>query len=133
MDWTRAHPKRLPTAAEYTANATRMADIDNKIETVNAQIRELEKERLNLQLERANRVAFVAPFRRLPPEIICNITVKYLELGESLYTLTNVCSSMRDAINGFKSLWSTISIVEPGQNFVDRSFGKVSCSHFFFN
>ncbi|PVF94370.1 hypothetical protein CPB86DRAFT_828662 [Serendipita vermifera] len=59
-----------------------------------------------LRKDRANKLAFIASFRRLPLELLGEIAVFCLEMGESPSKLNSISSSMRAAVNGMKSLWT---------------------------
>ncbi|KAG8815203.1 hypothetical protein FRC17_000832 [Serendipita sp. 399] len=76
-----------------------------------SQIHALQIRVAQLEQERAQRVSFIAPFRRLPQEIIARIAEICIELGDSPTVLNRVCSSMRSAVNGMRELWGTIHIV----------------------
>jgi F-box-like len=86
MNCTEPHSCRLPLAANPKER-----------------IRQLEAHISDLKTESD-------PFRRLPLEILCEIAQYAIALGDSPLNLNQVCSSMRAAINGMKSLWANISI-----------------------
>jgi hypothetical protein len=91
--------------------------VKSKIQTINGSIDEMvsmteesKQKLLQLRQERANRVSFIAAYRRLPTEILCEIAWHCLQIGMQPYILNQVDTAMRYAVNGFKALWARIYI-----------------------
>jgi hypothetical protein len=103
MEWAPLHPRRLPTAWEIQENRGKIRELDTNIADLKEQ---LEK----LQADRNVRASFISSFRRLPAEILCEIIVNALNMGQSLARLSEVCASMRSAIIGMKQLWTNITL-----------------------
>jgi len=89
--------------------------VKSKIQTINGSINEmismaedLTQKLLQLQQERANRLSFIATYRRLPIEILCEIAWHCLQIGMQPSVLNRVDTAMRYAVNGFKALWARI-------------------------
>ena len=91
--------------------------VKSKIQTINDSIDEmvsmtekLTQKRLQLRQEQTNRLSFIATYRRLPAEILCEIAWHCLQIGMQPSVLNRVDMAMRHAVNGFKALWATIYI-----------------------
>jgi hypothetical protein len=126
MAWREPHPRRIATPDEVQENKRQIQALDDQI---NAMIRATDgsaQELLQLQQERANRLSFIAPYRRLPTEILSEIAWHCVHKGIKPSDLNQIDAAMRYAVNGFRALWSRI--------FVTRSIiapGKVrGCSHY---
>ncbi|CAG8730828.1 15214_t:CDS:1, partial [Acaulospora colombiana] len=114
MNWVEPHPKRLPTPNEILRIKDEVALLDFEIASLYTYLRELER-------DRDNKASFVAPIRRIPPEILGDIAMACLQVGIPPYILSQVSSLMRDAVNGMKKLWSSIHYFVPrGQNMADK-------------
>lgn len=98
------HPTRLPSLEES-------ALARQKIVWLNAQIFYLRNLLANLEHERDNCRSFIAPIRRLPPELLCQIAEHYDQLGGCVQLLSTVSSSFRCALVGIKRLWRKIILV----------------------
>ena len=109
--WTEPHPRRLPSALEIEETHTRVQQLDAEISNLFSQISLLQERVHTLEVERSQRISFIAPFRRLPSEILVKIVELCINAGDSPGILNSVCSSMRKAVNGMKVLWGTIHIV----------------------
>jgi hypothetical protein len=86
---------------ELHENKLRIMILDDKITQL---VEELER----CRDERDGRRRFIAPFRRLPHELLCEIALHGLEMGQSPLTLSHVCVASREALSGMKSLWTKI-------------------------
>lgn len=106
MTWKEPHPKRLPLPEEIKENKTRVEELISQVAIINRNIDKLFKRRSQLQREISERRSFLAAFRRLPPEILSEIALRCVEGGGSPSQLNQICTSMRDAVNGTKSLWA---------------------------
>jgi hypothetical protein len=109
--WTEPHPRRLPSALEIEETHATVLQLDAEISHLQSQISLLRDRVHKLEVERSQRVSFVAPFRRLPPEILVRIVELCINAGDPASILNSVSSSMRNAVNGMKVLWGTIHIV----------------------
>lgn len=111
MTWEEPHPRYLPSAEETKVIETDIRHLDEEILKLTRQIDDLVDLRSDLQRQRSLKLAFIASFRRLPGEILAEIALQCIELGESPFRLTHICASMRDAVIGIKPIWSTIHLV----------------------
>jgi hypothetical protein len=109
--WTEPHPRRLPSALEIEETHATVQKLDAEIIDLQSQISLLQDRVRKLEEERSQRISFVAPFRRLPPEILVKVVELCVSAGDSASILNSVCSSMRKAVNGMQVLWGTIHIV----------------------
>jgi hypothetical protein len=119
MVWIEPHPTRLPSLAEIAESRAIIRDADLKIVALTNQIASLEKLRSNLQTTRDNQASFIAPFRRLPPELLEEIALYYIGEQESrgAGVIDQVCSSLREVVLRMKWIWQTIRIVDPDRNY----------------
>jgi hypothetical protein len=69
MTWKEPHPRRLPLPEEYIGNK-------GLIKELNVKIKKLRDELQVLKTERIVRVLFIAPFRRLPEELVSEIELQ---------------------------------------------------------
>lgn len=97
MPWTEPHPQRLPSSAEYLEAKRAIGELESKIAQLKQELRVLE-------WERDRRVSFIAPFHRLPIDILCEIASQYVQMRGSPAILGQVCHSLREAVNGHKAL-----------------------------
>lgn len=116
LEWQEPHPQRLPSPGEIADNLVKIQEAKLRIKELTKQIRELERTRFTAQCDHDNRVSFIAPFRRLPEEILHEIAAHCLEMkdGTKPWELNQVNKAMRTAVNGLKGLWSTIWIKAQG-------------------
>lgn len=105
MAWIDPNPKRLPTPVELYENKLRIKKLDDRITHLNE---ELER----CQDERNGRRRFIAPFRRLPHELLCEIASQGLEMGQSPLKLSHACVASREALIGMKGLWTRIVLCD---------------------
>jgi hypothetical protein len=114
MAWTEPHPTRLPSPKEIAEGRAIIRDADVKIEGLSRQIEALNKQRSRFQTIRDNQASFIAPFRRLPPEILEEISLYYMDAqkfrGDGV--LDQVCSSLRAVVLRMKWIWKKIRIVQ---------------------
>lgn len=126
MPWTKPHPRRLPTSNEYKENERIIKELESKINQLKQEIEDLE-------WERDKRRSFVAPFRRLPCDILCEIASHFVQERGSPQTLNQTCFSLREAVNGHKRLWSKIFLSIPLEDGAETQFYEdrfqVSCSY----
>lgn len=109
MLWKESHPCRLPTPDELQDNRSKICDADVQITALTSQINALQKLLEDIQRDRELRASFIAPFRRLPPEIIGEIALHCIHAGSpGPQILNQVSVSMRITINSTKALWSKI-------------------------
>jgi hypothetical protein len=106
------HPRRLPDEVEVRHCKAIITEIDKDIDALELQMEKLNERLQDLKRKRANHVSFLAPFRRLPAEILCKIGVLCLHNEDSITTITSIHSSLRYAMIGMPSLWRYIRLVE---------------------
>ncbi|PVF94371.1 hypothetical protein CPB86DRAFT_818065 [Serendipita vermifera] len=99
MQWIDPHPRWVPTPDEILQVKDEIRSIDSEIASLRIYIAQLRK-------DRANKLAFIASFRRLPLELLGEIAMLCLKMGESPSKLNSISSSMRAAVNGMKALWT---------------------------
>jgi hypothetical protein len=112
MEWTAPHPPRRPYPAEIEEGRHKIEELDQQIAYLTNQTKEPTRLRLHLEQERRNCESFIAPFRRMPTEILCEIAWHAVWQGTSRLVLNQICALMRDAVNGFKALWNYIYITK---------------------
>ncbi|KAJ7498115.1 hypothetical protein B0H11DRAFT_1856679 [Mycena galericulata] len=93
----------------------RLACLDDEISRLQGQLKQLEEERALLSEYHAQNTAIISPLRRIPPEILGEIfswtlSSAALDVGESPWVLTQVCSRWRTVSISKPSLWSLIHI-----------------------
>jgi hypothetical protein len=110
MQWTAPHPRRRPYPGEIEDGKHKIAELDPQIANLTNQIEELTKLRHSLEQERRNCQSFIAPFNRMPTEILCEIAWHAVGQETSPSLLNQICAPMRDAVNGFKAFWNHIYI-----------------------
>jgi hypothetical protein len=108
---------RVPSPQEIAQGRAIIRDADLKIAALSDQIENLERLRSNLQTVRDNQASFIATFRRLPPELLEEIALYYIDgqLPHGTGALEQVCSSLRAVVLGMKWIWQTIRLVYPDQ------------------
>jgi hypothetical protein len=113
MTWVEPHPTHLPSPEEITEGRAIIRDADLKIVALSSQIDGLERLRSNLQTIRDNQTSFLAPFRRLPPELLEEIALYYIDAQEfrGVGALDQVCSLLREVVLRMKWIWKRIHIV----------------------
>jgi len=128
MTWRPPHPRRLPTGQEIRDNQYRIWEINTQVDELTTKIDGLVQLRLTLQQEADNRKSFITSFRRLPAEILCAIAWQSWHHAEVSPTILNqVNATMREAVNGFKALWTEIRITTRPLKF---RFGVCNHSHY---
>jgi septal ring factor EnvC (AmiA/AmiB activator) len=115
-EWKEPHPRRLPSLEEISSTRTSIVELDNELNDLRVQIEQLESRVAVLQNERENQVSFIAPFRRLPQELLANIAKICIRTGDSPSNLNQVCHSFRMAVNSINHAWSTIHLVPRKQS-----------------
>jgi hypothetical protein len=107
MSWCEPHPRRNATAAEVEQNSRKIRALDQNIEAQEDNHDAIHK-RIELPEEQANRQSFIAPFYRLPTEILCEIALHCVNGGMKPTDLNQINAAMRSAVNGYKALWASI-------------------------
>lgn len=110
MGWTAPHPRRRPNPAEIEEGRRKIEELDRQIANAAEQIEEIDQLKCALQQERRNCQSFIAPFQRMPTEILCEIARHAVYELTPPMLLNQICSAMRDAVNGFKAFWKHINI-----------------------
>jgi hypothetical protein len=103
MAWKEPHPRRLPLPAEYLENKRLIKELDARIEKLRDELQVLET-------ERNARLSFIAPFRGIPQELVGEIALQCVEIGESPQMLNQICANFREAVNNISNLWNKIYI-----------------------
>jgi hypothetical protein len=110
LDLPFPHPRKLPTDAEVHQCKTIIAEIGRGIRDIEAEIENLKRRIGKLNRKRSNYNSYIAPFRRLPIEILGEIAILCTTNGDSITKMTSIHSSLRDAIIGMPSLWRYICL-----------------------
>jgi len=99
---------------------TSLADVDRKIEATQAQldqivadyqctIKQLERERATLEEKISRTLAYMAPIRRLPSELLRHIFImNFDEYPCCAWILSSVCSQWRRLALSMPKLWSKV-------------------------
>jgi hypothetical protein len=106
------HPRRLPNEAEVQQCKSIITEMDRDIDVLEIQIEKLNARLQDLKRKRANHVSYLAPFRRLPVEILCKIGMLCLQNDRNVIKITSIHSSLRDAMIGIPTLWRHIRLIE---------------------
>jgi hypothetical protein len=104
------HPKQLPTAVEIQYSTMIINDMDESIGNLKTKIHELQVRLQGLQRKRENYASYIAPFRRLPAEILSEIVRMGLYDGGYILDLAHINSQFRDAVFGTRSIWRHIRL-----------------------
>jgi hypothetical protein len=112
MEWREPHPRRIATPAEVRENKRQIQALDDQIKEITGTNERPTQEILQLQQERANRLSFIAPYRRLPTEVLAEIARYCVREGMKPSKLNQVDTAMRYAVNGFKAFWSSIFLTK---------------------
>jgi hypothetical protein len=110
MSWRELHPRHIPSNAEVREQQWQIQGLDHQIEAAMASTEGSAQVVIELRQERANRVSFIAPFRRLPIEILCEVAWQCAKQGTKPSVLNQVNEAMRYAVNGFKALWANLYV-----------------------
>jgi hypothetical protein len=115
MAWIEPHPTHLPSPKEIAEGRAIIRDADLRIAALSDQIEPLERLKSHFQINRDNQTSFLSTFRRLPPEILEEIALHYIDAQNprGVGVLDQVCSSLRAVIWRMKWMWKTINIVQP--------------------
>jgi hypothetical protein len=98
-DWTDlpyAHPRQLPNEDDIRRTRSIIEQIDRSIE--------------DLQRKKAPYVSYIAPFRRLPTEILSEIISISIEDGADILVMAGICSRLREVVLGMAEIWGTIKL-----------------------
>jgi hypothetical protein len=106
------HPRRLPNEAEVQQCKAIIIEVDKDINALELQVEKLNGRLQDLKRKRANHVSYLAPFRRLPVEILCKIGMLCLQNDRNVIKITSIHSSLRDAMIGNQTLWRHIRLIE---------------------
>jgi hypothetical protein len=109
----------LQTTRDNVASFIRFPYKLFKILVLSVQIASLEKRRSDLQTIRDNQASFISTFRRLPPELLEEIALYYIDEQEhrGVGVLDQVCFSLRAVVLRMKWIWQKIRIVDPDRNY----------------
>jgi hypothetical protein len=115
MAWIEPHPMHLPSPQDIAEGRAIIRDADLRIAALSDQIEPLERLKSHFQTIRDNQTSFLSTFRRLPPEILKEIALHYLnaQTPRGFGVLDQVCSSFRAVIWRMKWMCKTINIVQP--------------------
>ena len=112
MAWKEPYPRRLPHPEEYIENKRRIKELDAKIEKLRNELQVLET-------ERNARLSFITPFHRLPQELLAEIALRCVRIGESPQMLNQICLNFREAVNNLSILWNKIYLHASGKTYDD--------------
>jgi hypothetical protein len=127
MEWREPHPRRIATPAEVRENTRQIQALDDKINAMTERDERSTLKLLKLKQERANRLSFIAAYRRLPTEILGEIAWQCVQEGMKPSKLNQIDAAMRYAVNGFKAFWSCILVTK-----CDESRERVRGSSYYY-
>ncbi|PVG01747.1 hypothetical protein CPB86DRAFT_57594 [Serendipita vermifera] len=105
------HPRHRPSTSEIQTSPSVISALERSIKDIQNQANQLQLQLEALQQRKANCLSYVAPLRRLPPEILSNIITFCLEKGIEITTLTQSCGVIRDAVLDMPTIWRNIHLL----------------------
>jgi hypothetical protein len=106
------HPRHAPsTTTEIQTCKSVVDDLERSIKTRRDEINKLELQVKLLQQRRDNYLSYIAPLRRLPPEILGIIIMLCLDDDVDLSVLTQSCGVIRDAVLETTTIWRSIRLL----------------------
>jgi hypothetical protein len=105
------HPRNCPTRAEVVLHKNEIEIIKKDMINIESKISRLRTRLRYLQQRKANHVSYIAPLRRLPPEILSEIVLMCLNNGVKLKKLMQVCGTLREVATGMSTLWNKILLL----------------------
>jgi hypothetical protein len=102
------HPRHRPTPPEVLFHKNVIDKLDEEMEAVEKEITSLYAHLQHLRQKKVNHISFIAPVRRLPPELLGGIVHECLDNGVKLAALTEVRGTFRDVVIGMPTLWNNI-------------------------
>jgi hypothetical protein len=116
------HPRNYPDSTEIRRCKEIIAKIDEKIISIELGTEECREQLKDLNRRRANYISYIAPFRRVPAEILSEIGLLCLENQEHITTVTSIHGLLRDAMIGMSSLWRQIRLFAYDPESPQRAF-----------
>jgi hypothetical protein len=116
------HPRNYPNSAEARRCKEIIAKIDKKITSIELGTEERREQLEDLSRRRANYISYIAPFRRVPAEILSEIGLLCLKNQDPLTTVTSIHGLLRDAMIGMSSLWRRIRLSAYDSESPQRAF-----------
>jgi hypothetical protein len=104
------HPWQLPTENDIQQTKSIIAELDQNIEDLKQNIRQIQAQIREVRKKRANYASYIAPLRRLPTEILCEIVSICLEDGQEITVMAGICSRLREVVIGMAGIWSNITL-----------------------
>jgi hypothetical protein len=86
-------------------------DLERSIKKIQNEMNELQLRIQTLKQRRDNYISYIAPLRRLPPEILSNIIMYCLDKRVELTVLTQSCGVVRDTVVGMTTIWRSIHLL----------------------
>jgi hypothetical protein len=85
--------------------------LERSIKKIQNEMNELQLQIQTLKQRRDNYISYIAPLRRLPPEILSNIIMYCLDKRVELTVLTQSCGVVRDTVLGMTTVWRSIYLL----------------------
>jgi hypothetical protein len=111
MDLPSPHPRRRPSPEEILTSKNEIKTLENSIDILERRIMSLQEELQSIRRKKENHESFIAPLKRLPAELVGAIIETCIHDEISIFTLSQICGSVRDIVVGMPSIWSHIRIV----------------------
>ncbi|PVF92326.1 hypothetical protein CPB86DRAFT_195716 [Serendipita vermifera] len=105
-----SHPNHPSTVEEFRHGMAIIDKIDQDIETLENEIKNIRTKIYYLKLARANYAFQICPLRRLPIEILTEIVRLCIAQKDDIITIAGVCSRLREIVLGMTAIWSKISL-----------------------
>jgi hypothetical protein len=104
------HPRECPSLSDIQLSRAIIKNLERKIQLLQKKGNKRYIRIQDLYVKRANYLSYIAPFRRLPVEILSEIVYFSLSNSVELLTLTQICGRLRDVIINMALLWSHIHL-----------------------
>jgi hypothetical protein len=105
------HPRHAPSTTEIQTCKSVVDDLERSIKRIRDEINRLELQIKPLQQRRDNYLSYIAPLRRLPPEILSMIIMLCLKDDVDLSVLNQSCGTIRDAVLETTTIWRSIRLL----------------------
>jgi hypothetical protein len=98
-------------------NGTQMNELDAQPGAMAEKIDAVVQIRQGLQEEVVDRPLSIAPFNRMPNELLCEVGWHCINNGMKCFHLNQINSAMRCAINQCKTFWTSILVTRNSENY----------------
>jgi hypothetical protein len=109
LDLSFPHPRDCPSFSDIQLCKAIIQDFDRTIERLRSNRRPNLTRIRELGEKRANYLSYIAPFRRLPAEVLGEIFYFSVKIyAKNIWVLCRVCGRFRDIILEMGGIWSRI-------------------------